>query len=200
MAIISCGTKLCLGLNFKLSGSFNSSSGKQVCVNISLLELVSSVVISLCPPLPPHLRHIKFSVQGVLVLANWEDIKMRLNALTAHVPFPSSFFFSSLFLETQQISSCRCWAYLALICHCYVSSEVLLTSFLKLVCIHSPSPFPVTHSVLSPLCAATTRDPNHNSRFLTCLCPLVPWEGGRDLSVWESRCHMGLRLSPLSQG
>lgn len=77
MAIVSCGTKFCLDLDFKLSRSFNPGSGKQVCVNISLLEPVPSVEISLCFLLSSHLRHIKFPVQGILALASWEEIKMR---------------------------------------------------------------------------------------------------------------------------
>lgn len=65
-----------------------------------------------------------------------------------------------------------------------------------------PSPFPVTHSGFSPLCAAATRAPRSQEQIphpSVRNVPLVPWEGGCDLSMGVSRYHVGLRLSPFSQ-
>lgn len=68
--------KLCLGLNLKLSGSFNHSSGKQVCVSAEPPKLVCSTKFTLFPPLSSHLGDIRFTVQVVLAHENWEDTKM----------------------------------------------------------------------------------------------------------------------------
>lgn len=171
MAIISCGTKLYLGMNFKLSSSFTPSSGKQIRVNSSLLEPVSSAVISLCPPLPSHLRHIRFSVQGVLSLANWED-KNEMKCPYSPCALPSSFSFSSLFLETQQ--------------NLILPLLSVPGSNLSLLCIKGDASYKLprarVHSLshllfllptlVLPLSVQPSQEtPDHNSAFLAHPCP-----------------------------
>lgn len=183
MAIISCGTRLCLGLSFKLSSSFNPSSGNHVCVNISLLEPVSSVVISVSSsPFSPQAHQI-FS-PGSLGACKLGGHKNEMKCPYSPCALPSSFSFSSLFLETQQILTLLLLS---------VPGTNLSPLWIKWDASHKlprahlhwlPHFLFLLHTLFIPFFVQPPQETPNSSPVCV---PLVPQEGDRDLSVWVSR-------------